>query len=272
MNPRIFNIEFRKMVKFRTFWVLLGLFSVFLILIVMGFQSMKPTEINGQDASQIDFGFYAFPKVWHTVSYLAGYLGLFLALLVIMNISNEFSFRTLRQNIIDGMGRGEFLVSKLLMVLTVSFFATVWIFLTCLIIGNINTGPEGATPFSGMGWAGISFVQILGYLSLAALITLLVRNTGLSMVLFLAWVIFIERVIWLFFPDSIDQFFPSKSLTNLIPFPFPDDLMPQGDMASGDMMAMIPSQAMPTWELAVAGVYIAIFWLLGYFLLKKRDL
>ncbi|MEZ4775420.1 MAG: ABC transporter permease subunit [Bacteroidia bacterium] len=272
MNSRLLQIEFRKSLKSRTFWILVGLFCVFLLLAVMAFQSIKPTEINGQSTEDIEFGFYSFPMVWHTVGYLAGYMGLFLAILVIINITNEYNFRTLRQHIIDGLGRGEFLISKLLLVLILTGVATVWVFATSLLFGYLNTDAGESSVFQSVGWIGIVGLQILGYLSLAGLIALIFRNAGLSIVLFIAYNLLIERIVWAFSPDMIDRFFPVKSLSNLIPFPIPEQMIPPTEATGGQSLPFIPDQAMPGWEMLVSFVWIVVFWGVAYLILKKRDL
>ncbi|MDX2245886.1 MAG: ABC transporter permease subunit [Bacteroidia bacterium] len=273
MNSRLLQIEFRKSLKFRTFWILTGLFGVFLLLAVMAFQSIKPTEINGQSTEEIEFGFYSFPMVWHTVGYLAGYMGLFLAILVIINITNEYNFRTLRQHIIDGLGRGEFLFSKFSLVFILTAAATLWVFATSLLFGYLNTETPGEfSVFKSVGWIGIVGVQILGYLSLAGLVALFFRNAGLSIVMFIAYTLMIERIVWAISPDMIDRFFPAKSLSNLIPFPVPEQMIPPTEATGGQPLPFIPDQSMPGWEIGVAIVWIGVFWGVGYLLLKKRDL
>lgn len=70
---------------------------------------------------------------------MAGYLNLFLAIIVIFFVCNEFSNKTIRQNIINGLSRTEFILSKLYLILIFSLAATLLIFLTGLILGLIHS-------------------------------------------------------------------------------------------------------------------------------------
>ncbi|MDI3320842.1 ABC transporter permease [Pinibacter soli] len=60
---------------------------------------------------------FAFNEVWHTVAYFSSWFILFPAIIVIMLITNEYTFKTYRQNIIDGWSRNQFLSAKLLTLL-----------------------------------------------------------------------------------------------------------------------------------------------------------
>ncbi len=59
---------------------------------------------------------YDFAHTWQTTSYVGGWLLLLPGLLLILLITNEFSFRTHRQNIIDGWARKDFYNVKLALV------------------------------------------------------------------------------------------------------------------------------------------------------------
>ena len=123
----LLKIEFRKNLSYPTFWALIGFYLIFLLLAVYSLQGMDFQTQTEEGMQDISLGYYAFPMVWQTVSYIAGYMGLFLAILVIINITNEFSFRTLRQSVINGQSRMEFLLSKLFLVLIISVIAAVWV-------------------------------------------------------------------------------------------------------------------------------------------------
>jgi ABC-2 type transport system permease protein len=261
----LLKIELRKNLTNTTFWLLIGFYMVFLFFAVYALQGvdLRPNNLPPGEVQEITLGFFAFPLVWKTVGYIAGFMGLFLAILVVINITNEFSFRTFRQSIINGMSRREFLSSKLILVLAISLFATFWVLVVSWLIGTMNTPADGVGAASGMAWISAIFMQIFGYLSLAVLFSFLLRNTGLTIFLYLAYTIIIERVLWIL-PRSINRFFPVSSLDNLIPSPFPDSTMIMGAQDGWTPFF--------TTEMAFAFVWIMIFWGLSYWLLRSRDL
>ena len=77
---------------------------------------------------QMDFGtlgIFSFPGIWHNVTYVAGFFKFFLAILVAILVSGEYEYRTIRQNIIDGMSRLEFFKSKIITLFLISLTAMI---------------------------------------------------------------------------------------------------------------------------------------------------
>src|SRR5699024_12856600 len=68
-------------------------------------------------------------------TYIAAILKLFLAIVIVSLISNEYNYRTLKQNLIDGLSKKEFVLSKFLTVLLFSGISTLFIFIVSLILG-----------------------------------------------------------------------------------------------------------------------------------------
>ena len=56
------------------------------------------------------------PDAWATMLDLADLPGVFAAILIILLVASEFSWRTARQNVIDGLTKGEFFAAKLCLV------------------------------------------------------------------------------------------------------------------------------------------------------------
>ena len=138
-------------------------------------------------------------------------------------------------------------------------------------IGQLNTENIGdVSVFENVKWILAAFVQILGYLSLAVFVGTLLKNTGISVFLYLAYAIVAERIFWLL-PDNIDRFLPAKSLNTLIPFPVPTDMIPEEIQQQGGI-PMLPDQAFSSVEIMIALVWIALFWAGSYWLINKRDL
>ena len=80
-------------------------------------------------------GIFNFPYIWHFNTYIAAILKFFLAIVIVSMMANEYSYGTLKQNLIDGMSKKEFILSKFLTVILFAFGSTVFVFLMSLILG-----------------------------------------------------------------------------------------------------------------------------------------
>ena len=102
------RIEWLKLKYYRTFWILLGIIVVCIPAfnyVIYDITDNSFPKINGQNLLGNPF---SFPNVWSTVPYNAGILVFIPAILIITLFTNEYSYRTHRQNIIDGWSRSQF--------------------------------------------------------------------------------------------------------------------------------------------------------------------
>ena len=66
------------------------------------------------------------------------------SIVVIMLITNEYTYRTNRQNIIDGWSRKDFMTAKMIDVLLLSAIVTILYAVVVLFIGLTNTESSAA--------------------------------------------------------------------------------------------------------------------------------
>ncbi|MEO5889263.1 MAG: ABC transporter permease [Ferruginibacter sp.] len=127
------------------------------------------------------FSPYNFDKTWQTTSYASGWLLLLPALLLIILVTNEFTYRTHRQNIIDGWSRQQFIHVKIVMALLTAVFSTLLVFITALSFGLFS-----GSPFStfGISHVGFFFLKAFTYNMIAILIGVLIRRTGFAIGIF----------------------------------------------------------------------------------------
>src|SRR5689334_10393689 len=138
----LLKIDLKKMTSYRTFWVVCGLYFI-----TLGFATASGMEFLKWLANTFaDFGsklnidripLYHFPDVWLNLIWFSGLLKIVLAIMVVISVTNEFSYRTVRQNVIDGLSRFEFLLSKILTNVLLSLMSVVMIFVIGLITGMI---------------------------------------------------------------------------------------------------------------------------------------
>ncbi|RTQ52546.1 ABC transporter permease [Hymenobacter gummosus] len=254
----MFRTELRKLLPYRTAWIILLLFTALLAATAAGAGGVN---VNGQQLGQ---ALYALPGLWTNLVYLASYFSLLPAFLLIMLITDEFQYRTLRQQVIDGASREQLVLDKLLVALLLSGWALLSVLAVGLYFGLTRSGANAADILAAAPRPLLLYAaQLLGYLALAALLAVLIRRSTPTIVALLLYVWVLERLIRYFLPDEIDRFLPMKALDILTPSPFAQTL----DTVLGPSGALLPGEAVP-----VALGYAVLFWLLSALLLRIRDL
>jgi ABC-2 type transport system permease protein len=124
---------------------------------------------------------YDFSHTWQTTSYVGGFLLLLPGLLLILLITNEFTFRTHRQNIIDGINRADFINVKIVMAVIGALAATLLVIITSLIFGFASGTSFSTDHFDSVGYF---FLKAISYNMIALLFAVLVRKTGFAIGLF----------------------------------------------------------------------------------------
>jgi ABC-2 type transport system permease protein len=201
---RLFNIELIKIKSNASFWVLTSLHIAIILLVVLsGKMFLKSFSLNGESISNLvdpsKIPLYQFPDIWHNIAYVAAYLKFILAIYVIISITSEISYNTLRQNIMNGLSRTDFIISKLFLVILLSLCSTFFLFFAGLIIGLIST-PELQFHYiiKYSGFIPAYFLLLTAYLIFALLIGLLIKRTGLAMGL----MFFIQLLLSLLLPSG----------------------------------------------------------------------
>jgi ABC-2 type transport system permease protein len=227
------KVEWLKIKHYRTFWILVAVVAVCIPAfnyVIYDFTDNSFPKINGKSLLGAPF---AFPNVWSTVPYNAGILVFMPAILIITLFTNEYTFRTHRQNIIDGWSRARFINAKLLEVILLALFVTVMVVMTCLYFGFLTR--KEAVPKAG--WPELRFilfyfVEILDYLLIAVFFAMLIRRAGLAMGIFFLYMIIEQFVVSLGrnkYKVTWVNYLPEEVSDRLIPQPFarkiisPDD-------------------------------------------------
>lgn len=270
---RLFRIEWLKLRSYKIFWILFAMYFIGLAIVCSsGMFLMEHLKSRGADFEGIDptiLPLYDFPDVWQNITYVATFFKLFLAFIVVISVTNELSYRTLRQNIIDGLSKYQFLMTKLMLILGLAVVATVFLFLEGLVMGMIYSHvTEARFIFQNLEFLLAYFLEVCTFLSLAFLLSLLIRKSGFVIVLLFMYTLIFEPFLTVnlqfnrHIPDTIDwiiPLLPVKSLNNLIQIPFPKYIFRE----INDYVA-------------VADALIAVGWLIVYnllilWVLKKRD-
>ncbi|MFT4983476.1 MAG: ABC-type transport system involved in multi-copper enzyme maturation permease subunit [Flavobacterium sp.] len=228
-----------------------------------------------------EMGIFNFPFIWHFNTYIAAILKLFLAIVIVSMMANEYSYGTLKQNLIDGLSKKEFILSKFLTVLLFSFCSTVFVFVMSLILGfSFSSYTELSIVFSGMVYLVAFFVKLVGFFSFCLFLGILVKRSAFALGFLLVWNIIegIAKGILSFkiFPDNktadyITQFFPLESMSNLIVEPF-SRLSVIKTIGTQIGVDSIKNYSVPFSAIIIVLSWSIIFMLFSYKLLKSRDL
>ena len=227
-------------------------------------------------------GIFNFPYIWHFNTYIAAILKLFLAIVIVSMMANEYSYGTLKQNLIDGMSKKEFILSKFLTVLTFAGLSTVFVFIISMILGLIfSSYTEVDIILSDMGYLVAYFIKLTAFFSFCLFLGILVKRSAFAIGFLFVWNI-VEGIIYglltfKIFPKSetagqIMQFMPLESMANLIKEPFTRlSVVRNVEAAIGGSNALKDYSVQWTAVL-IAVCWIVIFVLSSYKLLQKRDL
>ncbi|MEJ7611612.1 MAG: hypothetical protein WKF88_10585 [Ferruginibacter sp.] len=180
----LLKTEWLKIKNYMAFKILAIFFGAGVILTNYIVYAINKNIVHKSPTGQMilsSFNPYEFTKTWQTTSYTTGYLLILPAMLIIILLTNEYTYRTSRQNIIDGWSRSQFIEVKLQMALLAAVFTTVLVILTALGFG-LTSGTSFS--FSGFSHIGFFFLKALSYNMFAVFISVLVKKTGFAIGLY----------------------------------------------------------------------------------------
>ncbi|MFA8451527.1 MAG: ABC transporter permease [Bacteroidales bacterium] len=264
---RLLKIEFRKLFHNTGFWVLLGLYlavSLFSVFVIQEITDQFISNANQKSPIPIPtLQLYHFPNIWQNVPYILSFFRIFLGILVMVFICNEYSYKTIRSNIFNGMSRKEILGSKILSFGIIAIFVTLFVFLLTLIFGLVNTPDiSSANFFDKMSFIPVFFLDIFMYMCFAMLVAQLLKKAGLSIAIFLLYSYIVEKIIVYKVGDTIGQFFPLDTLNRLIPPP---------NIKIAQAFGVNFKDMYSAQDVIIAIAWTIIFIALNYWILKKRD-
>ncbi|MFV8353365.1 ABC transporter permease [Flavobacterium sp. XS2P14] len=276
---RLLSIELQKIWKNKASRVLTLAYFILLTFIAL-IASIK-FDLGIFKFHLAEMGIFNFPFIWHFNTYIAAILKLFLAIVIVSMMANEYSYGTLKQNLIDGMSKKEFIQSKFLTVLLFASVSTAFVFLMSLILGlSYSSYTEFSIVFSGLEYLLAYFVKLVGFFSFCLFLGILVKRSAFALGFLLVWNI-IEGIIngvltFKVFPNSetaatITQFLPMQSMSNLIVEPFTRLSVVK------NLGTQIGLDNIKEYNVTLLSICIVLFWtvtfiFLSYRLLKNRDL
>ncbi|MGV8994276.1 MAG: ABC transporter permease [Flavobacterium sp.] len=275
---RLLTIDLHKIFKNRASKVILLTYFVLLSLIALSAAAKANIGIN--EIQLLGQGIFDFPYIWHFTTYTAAFFKLFIAIVVITMMTNEYSYGTLKQNLIDGLSKKEFIISKFLSLVLLSVVSTVFVFLFTLVLGFIySKDTSTALVLTDLQYLVGYFFKLIAFFSMCLFLAVLVKKSAFALALLFVWNI-IEGIIGLVMKfsvgekisESIVQFFPLEAMSNLIKEPVSRLTMIKDMQETIDPTGSLKDYSVHFSDIMIVSVWTVIFIGASLLLLKKRDL
>lgn len=275
---RLLSIEWSKIFYYKSARIFTILYFVLLAILGVVLAFIKP-EIGGIELDIAQLGFFNFPDIWQNIAYVVAIGKIFIAVIIIMNVTNEYSNRTIKQNLIDGLSKKEFLQSKIMTNLIFAVVSTVFVYVISLILGFVFSKTQDSL-FKGVEFVGAYFLKLSFFFSFCLFLSFLLRKSAFALLGLFVWWVFeviigiVEVVIKLSLNNGkIDpegffytNFLPLKSASRLIDFP---KIQVEG-FVTGESIFVYTTV---NWMFVITSlIYTGVFIWLSYRILKKRDL
>ncbi|WP_299129279.1 ABC transporter permease subunit [uncultured Winogradskyella sp.] len=273
---RLLKLELQKLWLNKTSRILI-IISFILPFTVLVLSSIKINFFGLFTLELGELGIFNFPIIWHITTFFASYFKFFFAIVVVSMIGNEYSNKTLKQNLIDGLSKKEFILSKFYTIVFFSLCATLLIGLASFFIGlYYSSYTEASIIIREIEFLLAYFVKLVGFFSLCLFFGMLLKRSAFALAfLFILWLFE-----WLIFLGAYEafgnadsawktkNFLPLESMYKLIDEPGRRIMMTKFP----DNKDIMYDYAVHWYEIAIVMGWSALFIFLSYRLLKKRDL
>ena len=272
---RLLQLELQKLLLNRTSKILifisfvLPLFVIVLSAIKINFFGFFVLELG-------ELGIFNFPIVWHITTYFSAIFKFFFAIVVVSMIGNEYSNKTLKQNLIDGLSKSEFILSKFYTIVFFSLVSSLIIFFISLTLGLIYSDyNEWSILIRQIEFIPAYFFKLVGFFSFCLLLGVLAKRSAFAL-----GFLFIDFILeWIIFglislkankelASRIQDYLPLKAMSNLIKQPFQRIAMSKFQ----DKNTLDYDYAVHFDATLIVILWTFIFIYLAYFLIKRRDL
>jgi len=276
---RLLHIEFIKLWNNRASKVLI--LSYFILLTAIALIAAIKFDIGPVKFHLAEQGIFNFPYIWHFNTFIAASIKFFLAIVIVSMMANEYSNKTIKQNLIDGLSKKEFIASKFVTVTVFALISTIFVFIISLILGySFSSITESFHVFSDLEYLLAFFVKLVGFFSFCLFLGILIKRSAFALGFLFVWYI-IEKIAYGLIRweitatkdhwESITQWFPLESMSNLIMEPF-SRLGAVKEIANQVGEQFNFDYSLHWYQIAIVLVWTTLFILGSYRLLLKRDL
>jgi ABC-type transport system involved in multi-copper enzyme maturation permease subunit len=273
---RLLNIEIHKLKYNRASRVLI--FIYFALLTSIALIAAIKFDIGPIEFHLAEQGIFNFPYIWHFNTYMASIFKFFLLLVIVSMMANEYSNKTLKQNLIDGLSKKEFILSKFYTVVLLAAVSTFFVFIVSLILGYAYSDfNEFSIVTTDLEYLVAFFIKLVGFFSFGLFLGILVKRSAFAVGAMLIWAMgegFAKGMLYWKFDEYVDilmRFLPLEAMSNLIKEPF-TRLSAVKTVAKQIGENLSKDFSVQLLDVLIVMAWTFIFVYLSYALLKKRDL
>jgi len=277
---RLLTIEFQKLWKNKASRVLI--LTYFIILSFIALMASIKFDLGFVKIHFAEMGIFNFPYIWHFNTYIASIFKLFLAIVIVSMMANEYSYGTLKQNLIDGLSKKEFIQSKVYMVFAFALLSTVYVFVMSLLLGfSFSSYNEIGIVFTDLEYLFAYFLKLVGFFSFCLFLGILIKRSAFAIGFLLVWQI-VESIAmgimrWNFFEGTdmyikVSNFFPLESMANLIKEPFTRLNAVKSIETQLTQAEVIRDYSVDIQSVVVVSIWTLLFIYGSFKILQKRDL
>jgi ABC-2 type transport system permease protein len=278
---RLLDIEFHKFRYSRSSKVLTIIYLIIVLLLML--TGMIRISFNQFSGSLSDLGIFNFPLIWHISTYFTSYLKIFIAIVLVSLTASEYSNRTIKQNLIDGLSKKELILSKFYLALALAILTTLIVFIASLILGLIYSDfNEFSIIFSQMGYLGAFFLAHLIFFCFCLFAGILVKRSAFALGFVFVWYIFegilnlIARLVDKLYDTSIYDWLlhilPLNAMSNLIKQPFTKIDLVESTFNQISISEVDFQYDIEWVDILSVCIWSTLFIYWAYALLKRRDL
>lgn len=278
---RLLLIEYHKMIANRSSRMLIIAYFVLLSLIA-SIAAIK-FDIGPIEFHLAEQGIFNFPFIWHFNSFIAALFKIFLAVVIVSMVANEYSYKTIKQNLIDGLSKYELLKSKVLMVVALSLSSTVFIFILSLILGyRFSDYNEIGIVFRDLEYLLAYFIKLVGFFSFCLFLGILIKRSAFALGFLAVWQMAegisfglmkwkLSDIVSYVSAEQVFAFFPLNSMSELIPQPF--TRLSAVKNIAGQIGEQLDANIGVSWSnVAIVLLWTGVFLWMSYRILQQRDL
>lgn len=270
-NRKIIELEYYKFRHYKPFLVILGLFVFCFLLSGLSIKSLLDWFVEQQKDDDVLKHFlksglpiFDFVDIWQNLAWLATIFKWIPAFMIIISVTLEYSQKTIKQNIIDGLSKKEFLLSKLSLVTFISIGSAVLLFLLGLFLGLLYSPVKDFSSIvQNLEFVAAYGLEVFVFLCMAMFAAFLFQKSGVTIILFLLYTACMEPIVTAILHFRYEWevwYFPVEAINRIIRVPF-----------QKYALSYVHDQIL-LQDVLVSAAWGGIFILLSYWLLKKRDL
>lgn len=278
---RLLQIEATKLFLNRTTRLLIACYFILISLIAL-IAAIK-VEIGPIKFQLAEQGIFNFPYIWHFNTYIVGLMKIFFAIIIVAMASSEYSYKTLKQNLIDGLSKKEVLYSKVYTMIAFILASTLFTFIISLILGfSFSDYTELGIVFSEMEYFFAYAVKLFAFFSMCFFLGIWIKRAAFALGFLIVWQMIegisfglmkwkLSNIIPRLSAEQVFAFFPLNAMSNLIKEPF-TRLSGVQNIANQVGESIDKDYGLDWGSVLIALLWAGIFLALTYRLLQKHDL